>query len=162
MTAAAEAWSASGTVSAKAAAFETKSGSPGTINSLRHRLGSRFQCFNVSRFQRNKDKHSHDLRGGSIVLRLQYALFESDRNVPPYLNRENDRGGQKQRTYGDVGHRGNNHGQLGLSRIASPGNAREEGGESQAQLGEEKRQHQNRGTPDRFNFRIDAKRAHCG
>src|SRR5579862_1776499 len=98
--------------------------------------------------------------GGRVMLRLQNALFERDRNVSPYLNRQNDRGGQKQRAYRDVGHGGNDHRELRLSRLASPGNAGEEGSEPETQLGEEQREHQNRGTSDGLDLRIDAERAH--
>src|ERR1019366_5523590 len=59
--------------------------------------------------------------GGSIPLRLWYALFKRDRDVPPHLNRQNHRSREQQRSHGHMRHGRGDHGQFRLYRVFAPG-----------------------------------------
>ena len=88
-------------------------------------------------------------------------LFKRDRDMPPHLDRQNHRRREQQRAHRHMRHGRDHHGQLRLHGISSPGHARQERGEAQAQLRDDQRQHENRRTPDRVNSRINRQRADC-
>ena len=55
-----------------------------------------------------------------IVLCLWHSLFECDRNVPPYLNRQDYGSREQKRSHGDVSHGCYYHGQFRLYRVPAP------------------------------------------
>ncbi len=83
------------------------------------------------------------------------ALFECDGDVAPHLDGENDRGGQKQRSDGDVDYGRDDHGKFGLRGVSSPHDARDEGEKAKAELRDHQAKHGNCGTADSLYLRVD-------
>src|SRR5260370_25384012 len=79
-----------------------------------------------------------------------YGLFECDGYVSPDLDRQNDRGRQKQRSNGDVNDGRNYHGLFGLGGVSSPHDAGDEGEKAEAEL----RNHQAEHVYDRTALRL--------
>jgi len=95
-------------------------------------------------------------------LRLRDSLFESDWTMPPDLDGEDHSGREQESADGHVSDGGDDHGQFGLDGIASPSDASEKCCEAEAELGNHKRQHEDRGTADGFDLGIDGEGADGG
>src|ERR1700674_2036459 len=83
------------------------------------------------------------------------ALFESNRHVSPDLDSQNDGGGEKQRSDGDVDYGRDHHRQLGLRGVSPPHDAGDEGEKAEAELRDHQAEHSDCRTADGVHFRVN-------
>src|SRR5579859_2508681 len=177
MTGAAEAGSTSEAESANAAAFETKV-SPGNW----YQFTTSCDLLGIEKHnspQRHRDtektkaryffcrfvapwRTTFASRGRRILLGLREAFFKGYRNVAPDLDRQDYGCRQQERAYGYVRDGRNYHRKFWLDGVVPPGHAGQKCCEAQAQLRDQEREHENRGTADRFDMGIDRESANCG
>lgn len=77
------------------------------------------------------------LRGYWSSFASSHGFFESYRNMPPHLDRQNNCGREQQRSDGDVSYSRDHHGQLGLNCIMAPCHPGKKCHEAEAKLGEQ-------------------------